>query len=63
MKIKAELEIRMFDNLGYLRLFLGDSQIYLYEEPLLEVDPTEKVINLTLDLIDGENVFEFTYMI
>ncbi len=53
----------MFDNLGYLRLFLGDSQIYLYEEPLLEVDPTEKVINLTLDLIDGENVFEFTYMI
>lgn len=56
---KAELEIRMFDNLGYLRLFLGDSQIYLYEEPLLEVDPKEKVIDLTLDLIDGENLFEF----
>lgn len=56
----ANLRIRMFDNLGYLTLYLGDSQIYKYEEPLVEPNPEEKVIDYTVDLKDGENTFVFT---
>lgn len=58
--LKAELEIIMFDNLGYLTLYMGDSQIYAYEEPLVEPKPEEKIIKYTVDIKEGENVFKFT---
>lgn len=56
----AELEITMFDNLGYLTLYMGDNQVYSYEEPLVEPNPTEKTTNLTVDLEEGINVLDFT---
>ncbi|WP_352418802.1 S8 family serine peptidase [Proteiniborus sp.] len=56
----AELEITMYDNLGNLYLYEGDSQVYVYEEPLAIPNPSEKVINLTVDLEEGENIFVFT---
>ena len=48
--LTAELKIRMFDNLGSLRLYLGDSHIYIYNEPLVVPNPEEKVIDYTVDL-------------
>lgn len=56
----AELEITMYDNLGNLYLYKGDSQVYIYEEPLVVPNPSEKVINLEVDLEEGENIFVFT---
>ncbi len=56
----AELEISMTDNLGYLELFLGDSQIYVYEDPLIIPKPADKTINHTVNLAEGENNFTFT---
>ena len=56
----AELEITMMDNLGYLELFLGDSQIYVYDYPLVIVEPANETINHTVNLVEGENYFLFT---
>lgn len=56
----ADLRIRMFDNLGTIKLYLGDSQIYLYEEPLVSPDPQEIVIDYTVELEDGVNTLIFT---
>lgn len=56
----AELEISMKDNLGYLELFIGDSQIYVYEYPLVIQQPANQVMNYTVNLKEGENTFEFT---
>lgn len=56
----AELDISMYDNLGNLYLYKGDSQVYIHEEPLAIPNPSEKVINLTVELEEGENPFVFT---
>lgn len=58
--LKAELNIRMFDELGNFVLYLGDSEIYRYEYPLLKVEPTEMITDYTVNLKEGENVFNFT---
>lgn len=49
----------MLDNLGSLSLFLEDSQIYTFSEPLVIPNPSEKNISYTVDLAEGENVFTF----
>lgn len=59
-EMTADLEITMYDNLGYLYLYNGDSQVYLYEEPLVKPDPSEKTFNLTVNIEEGENTFVFT---
>ena len=56
----AELEITMMDNLGYLELFLGDSQIYIYDYPLIIVEPANETISHTVNLVEGDNYFLFT---
>lgn len=56
----AELEIEMMDALGYLALYLGDSMIYLYEHPMVVVEPAHKVITHVVNLHEGENTFVFT---
>ena len=56
----AELEINMMDALGYLELFQGDSQIFVYEYPLVIVEPANKTITHTVNLKEGENSFTFT---
>ena len=56
----ANLQIHMRDNLGYIELFQGDSQIYVYDYPLVNPEPADKTINHTVNLIDGENYFLFT---
>ncbi|MDR7857505.1 S8 family serine peptidase [Tissierella sp.] len=56
----AELEITMRDNLGYLELFLGDSQIYVYDYPLVIVEPANQTITHTVNLVNGDNSFVFT---
>ena len=56
----AELEINMMDALGYLELFQGDSQIFVFEYPLVIVEPANKTINHTVNLKEGENSFVFT---
>lgn len=59
-ELTADLEIRMYDNLGSVYLYEGDSQIYQYEEPLVRPDPSEKIFNYTVNLEEGENLFGFT---
>jgi len=56
----AELEILMRDNLGYLELFLSDSQIFVYEDQLVIQKPADEVMNYTVNLKEGENTFLFT---
>ena len=56
----ADLEITMKDNLGYLKLFLEDSQIFEYEDPLVIVKPANEIITYTVNLEEGENTFVFT---
>jgi len=56
----AELGITMRDNLGHLELFRGDSQIYVYDNPLVIHEPVDETINHTVNLVDGENYFLFT---
>ena len=56
----AELEITMMDSLGYLELFLGDSQIYQFEYPLVIVEPANETITYTVNLVEGDNEFVFT---
>lgn len=56
----AELQIQMRDNLGYLELFQSDSQIYVYDHPLVIPEPANKTINHTVALTDGDNYFLFT---
>lgn len=58
--LTAELELTMFDNLGTITLYEGDSQIYQYEEPLVKPAPAEKRFSYTVDIVKGENIFEFT---
>lgn len=56
----AELEIHMMDNLDHLSLYLGDSQIFVHDYPLVEIEPADETINYTVNLKDGENIFVFT---
>lgn len=56
----ANLQIHMRDNLGYIELYQGDSQIYVYDHPLVKPEPAEKTINHTVSLNEGENYFLFT---
>jgi lactocepin len=56
----ADLEITMKDSLGYLKLFLEDSQIFEYEDPLVIVKPANETIIYTVNLEEGENTFVFT---
>lgn len=56
----AELEINMMDALGNLELFQGDSQIFVFEYPLVIVEPANKTINHTVNLKEGANSFVFT---
>lgn len=55
----ADLQIHMRDNLGYIELYQGDSQIYVYEYPLVKPEPTDKVINHIVNLEEGDNYFVF----
>lgn len=59
-KKTATINIDMSDNMGYLRLLQGDSQIFLEEPPLVKQDPVSKSITHTVELEDGENKFVFT---
>lgn len=56
----AELEINMLDNLGHLSLYLGDSQIYLKDYPLVKEEPANETITHIVNLKEGNNSFEFT---
>ncbi len=56
----ANLQIHMRDNLGYIELFQGDSQIFVYDHPLVKPEPADKTINHTVNLNEGENYFVFT---
>ena len=56
----AKLQIHMTDNLGYIELYQEDSQIYKYEYPLVIPEPTDKTIEHTVNLIEGDNYFTFT---
>ena len=58
--LTADLKIRMFDNLGNFTLYLGDSEIYRHESALIETTPQEEIIDYSLSLRDGENIFNFT---
>ncbi|NLK43197.1 MAG: S8 family serine peptidase [Tissierellia bacterium] len=56
----AELEIEMMDALGSLALFLGDSQIFVYDHPMVIVEPAHETITYDVNLEEGENTFVFT---
>jgi len=56
----AELEIEMMDALGSLALFLGDSQIFVYDFPMVIVEPVHEIITYNVNLEEGENTFVFT---
>ena len=57
---EATIRFTLSDNLGYMELFHGDSQIFKYEHDLVVQGPTTKTFDYKVNLVDGENTFTFT---
>lgn len=56
---QATIRFTLSDNLGYLTLLEDDSQIFKYQAELVNNGQTEKTFDYTVDLVDGENSFNF----
>lgn len=57
---RAEIEVNMRDNFGYMELYLFDSFVYLYDKGHSYNYPSEATVTIPVDLEPGENVFVFT---
>ena len=59
----ATIKLDMADNLGYLKLMEGDSQVYLYDqfEEQVIIGPASKSFESKVNLVNGEN--KFTYIL
>lgn len=56
----ADLQIQMTDNMGYIELLQGDSEIFKHDSELVRPEPANQTIIHTVNLKDGDNYFVFT---